>query len=206
MISLYYSPNSCALASHILLEEVGANYSVIEINFNKNEQRKSNYLSVNAKGRVPALLTEEGVLTETPAILLYIAQKYLQKELAPLNNIYQLAKAQELNSYLCSTAHVAHAHLSRGSRWADDPAAIAAMTAKVPETVGACFSFLESGMSDSPWVLGDDYSICDPYLFTVTRWLKRDGVDRKNFPRIDAHYQRMKDRIAVRNVIHLHSV
>ena len=157
-------------------------------------------------GRVPALFTEEGVLTETPAILLYIAQKYPQKKMAPLNNIYQLAKAQELNSYLCSTAHVAHAHLSRGSRWADDPAAIAAMTAKVPETVGACFSFLESGMSDSPWVLGDDYSICDPYLFTVTRWLKRDGVDRKNFPRIDAHYQRMKDRIAVRNVIHLHSV
>ena len=107
MISLYYSPNSCALASHILLEEVGANYSVIEINFNKNEQRKSNYLSINAKGRVPALLTEEGVLTETPAILLYIAQKYPQKKMAPLNNIYQLAKAQELNSYLCSTAHVA---------------------------------------------------------------------------------------------------
>ena len=206
MVSLYYSPNSCALASHILLEEVGANYSVIEINFNKNEQRKSNYLAVNAKGRVPALLTEEGVLTETPAILLYIAQKYPQKKMAPLNNVYQLAKAQEFNSYLCSTAHVAHAHLSRGSRWADDPAAIAAMTAKVPETVGACFSFLESGMSDSPWVLGDDYSICDPYLFTVTRWLKRDGVDRKKFPRIDAHYQRMKDRIAVRNVIHLHSV
>ena len=206
MVSLYYSPNSCALASHILLEEVGANYSVIEIDFNKNEQRKSNYLSVNAKGRVPALLTEEGVLTETPAILLYIAQKYPQKKMAPLNNIYQLAKAQEFNSYLCSTAHVAHAHLSRGSRWADDPAAIAAMTAKVPETVGACFSFLETGMSDSPWVLGDDYSICDPYLFTITRWLKRDGVDRKNFPRIDAHYQRMKGRIAVKNVIHLHSV
>ena len=206
MVSLYYSPNSCALASHILLEEVGANYSVIEINFNKNEQRKSNYLSVNAKGRVPALLTGEGVLTETPAILLYIAQKYPQKKMAPLNNIYQLAKAQEFNSYLCSTAHVAHAHLSRGSRWADDPAAIAAMTAKVPETVGACFSFLETGMSDTPWVLGDDYSICDPYLFTITRWLKRDGVDRKNFPRIDAHYQRMKGRIAVKNVIHLHSV
>jgi glutathione S-transferase len=163
-------------------------------------------LSVNAKGRVPALLTEEGVLTETPAILLYIAQKYPQKKMAPLNNIYQLAKAQDFNSYLCSTAHVAHAHLSRGSRWADDPAAIAAMTAKVPETVGACFSFLETGMSDSPWVLGDDYSICDPYLFTITRWLKRDGVDRKKFPRIDAHYQRMKDRSAVRNVIHLHSV
>ena len=126
--------------------------------------------------------------------------------MAPLNNVYQLAKAQEFNSYLCSTAHVAHAHLSRGSRWADDPAAIAAMTAKVPETVSACFSFLESGMPDSPWVLGEDYSICDPYLFTVTRWLKRDGVDRKNFPRIEAHYRRMKDRIAVRNVIHLHSV
>ncbi|MDC0398809.1 glutathione S-transferase family protein [Alphaproteobacteria bacterium] len=206
MVTLYYSPNSCALASHILLEEVGADYSVIEINFHKNEQRKSNYLSVNAKGRVPALLTAEGVLTETPAILLYIAQKYPQKKMAPLCNVYQLAKAQEFNSYLCSTAHVAHAHLSRGSRWADDPAAIAAMTAKVPETVGACFSFLESGMSDSLWVLGNDYSICDPYLFTITRWLKRDGVDRKKFPRIDAHYQRMKDRSAVRNVIHLHSV
>ncbi|MDG1887128.1 MAG: glutathione S-transferase family protein [Alphaproteobacteria bacterium] len=201
---LYYSPNSCALASHILLEEVDANYSIVEINFKENEQRQADYLSINAKGRVPALLTEDGILTETPAILLYIAQRYPEKKMVPKDNIFQLAKVQEFNSYLCSTVHVAHAHLSRGSRWADDPLALASMTAKVPETIGACFAFLESSIGDMPWVLGNDYSICDPYLFTVTRWLKRDGVARSNFPKIDAHYGRMKDRLAVRNIVHLH--
>jgi glutathione S-transferase len=73
---------------------------------------------------VPALVTDDGILTETPAILAYLAQRFPQAKLAPLDDPFAFAMVQAFNSYLCSTVHVAHAHRMRGTRWADDPAAI----------------------------------------------------------------------------------
>jgi glutathione S-transferase len=73
-MKFYYAPHSCALASHIALEEAGASYEAVRVNFGASEQRGAAYLTVNPKGRVPSLVTARGVLTETPAMLLYIAQ------------------------------------------------------------------------------------------------------------------------------------
>ena len=69
MIRLYYAAHTCALASHIALEEAGAEYSAVRISFADEEQRKPEYLAINPKGRVPAMVTEQGILTETPATL-----------------------------------------------------------------------------------------------------------------------------------------
>jgi len=201
MLKLYYSPGSCALASHIALEEAGADYQAIRVNFAKEEQRQPAYLAVNPKGRVPALVTEHGILTETPAILVYIAQRFPKAGLAPLEDPFALAKVQEFDSYLCATVHVAHAHGRRGSRWADDPAAIAAMQKKVPQTMGECFRLIEREMFKGPWVAGDCYSVCDPYLFTLTRWLDGDGVDLASLPKIREHHDRMAARQAVKTVL-----
>ena len=104
---------------------------------------------------------------------------------------------QEINSYLCSTVHVAHAHKTRGARWTDDPAAIETMKRKVPETMGACASLIEDEIIRGPWVLGESYSVCDPYLFTIARWLEGDSVDVARFPKIKAHMARMAERPAV---------
>ena len=134
MEKLYYSPGSCALASHIALEEAGADYETVRVDFGAEEQRKPEYLAINPKGRVPALITEKGILTETPAILLFIAQSHPEAGLAPLDDAFDLARLQAFNSYLCSTVHVAHAHRGRGHRWADDPAAI-----KLPYGVAIAF-------------------------------------------------------------------
>ena len=153
MFKLFYSPGTCALASHVALEEAGAEYTVARVNFSKSEQRSPEYLAVNPKGRVPALITDDGILTETPAILAYIAQRYPQAKLAPLDDPFAFARMQAFNSYLCSTVHVAHAHRMRGTRWADDPAAIEAMQRKVPESVGAAFALIEDDMLKGPWVM-----------------------------------------------------
>src|SRR5882724_8842950 len=134
MLKLFYSPGSCAVASHITLEEAGAQYETVRLDFPAGEQRKPEYLAINPKGRVPALATDRGVLTETPAILAFVAQSFPDARLAPLDDPFAFAEAQAFNSYLCSTVHVAHAHKHRGYRWADDPAALAEMTRKVPET------------------------------------------------------------------------
>jgi glutathione S-transferase len=201
MLTLFYAPGTCSLASHIALEESGAAYEAKRVNFAAGEQRSPEYLLVNPKGRVPALATEYGVLTETPAILAFIAQSYPESNLAPVNDPFLFAKANAFNSYLSSTVHVAHAHRTRGARWADDAAALESMKKKVPQNMGDCFGLIENGMSSGPWVMGEVYTMCDPYLFTIAGWLEADGVDPGKFPKVLDHRNRMGDRPAVKKVL-----
>jgi glutathione S-transferase len=200
MLKLFYAPGSCALASHIALEEAGAKYETVRLNFANNDQRKPEYLKVNPKGRVPALVTDKGILTETPAILAYIAQSFPTAALAPVSDPFAFARVQAFNSYLCSTAHVNHAHLMRGSRWADEPSSLEDMKRKVPKNVGDSFALMEAEMVEGPWVMGNSYTICDPYLFTLSGWLERDSVDISRFPKIHDHHKRMLERPAVKKV------
>jgi glutathione S-transferase len=201
MYKIFYSPGACALASHIALAEAGAEYEPVRVNFAAGEQRSPQYLAVNPKGRVPALVTPHGVLTETPAILLWIAQTFPQARLAPFPDPWSMAKAQSFNSYLCSTVHVHHAHRTRGTRWAEEPAAIEGMKKKVPQNMADAFELIERDYLAGPWVSGTDYSICDPYLFTLAGWLEDDGVDIGRFPRVADHYQRMLRRPAVQRAM-----
>lgn len=204
MLTLYYGPTSCALATHIALEEAGADYRAERLNLAAGEQRTPEYLRINPKGRVPALVTERGILTETPALLLYVAQTHPHAQLAPLDDAHELARVQSFNSYLCSTVHVAHAHRVRGARWADDEAALASMKRKAPQNMSDCFALIEDKMFAGPWVMGGRYSICDPYLYTLSSWLEGDGVDIARYPRVAEHYRRMNERPAVARVVALH--
>ncbi|THD45375.1 MAG: glutathione S-transferase [Bradyrhizobium sp.] len=201
MLTLFYAPNTCALASHIALEEAGADYALRRIDFRAAEQTKPDYLAINPKARVPALQTPRGILTETPAILAFIAQSFPAAGLAPLGDPFAFATLQAFNAYLCATVHVAHAHRMRGYRWTDDSLAIAAMQKKVPETVGNGFAIIEREMLMGPWVMGEVYTIADPYLFTLAQWLEADGVDPNAFPRVADHRERMRERPAVRKAL-----
>lgn len=205
MLTLYYARGTVALASHIALEEAGATYDAIRLDFSRTEQQSAGYLGVNPKGRVPSLVTSRGVLTETPAILAYVAQSFPDAALAPLDDPFAFAQLQAFNAYLCSTLHVAHAHGPRGTRWADDPAALAELKRKVPETVTACFEMVEKEMLKGPWVMGDCYTIADPYLFTVSTWIEADQVDTARLPRVVEHRERMKARPAVAKVLAAHA-
>jgi glutathione S-transferase len=206
MLTFYYAPGTCALASHLALEFAGAPYEARRLDFKQNQQRSPEYLRVNPKGRVPALVTDRGVLTETPALLQYIAQSFPQAKLAPVNDAFLLAKGNEFNSYLCSTVHVNHAHKGRGYRWveADDTVALEAMKKKVPQTMAESFALIEEQMLKGPWVLGEQFSTSDLYLYTLTRWLEGDGVDVKRFPKVAAHMGRMEALPQVQKVVALH--
>ena len=200
MIKLFYATGSCALASHIALEEAGADYKAERLNLKANDQRRPEYLKINPKGRVPALVGDHGILTETPAILAWIAQSYPAAKLIPADP-WGFAQVQSFNSYLCSTVHVAHAHGGRGTRWADDPVALEAMKKKVTPNMADCFALIEREMVRGPWVLGDAYSIADPYLYTISGWLKADSVDVAQFPKVAAHRAKMEARPAVQRVL-----
>jgi glutathione S-transferase len=175
MLKLFYAPGSCALASHIALEEAGADYTGHRVDTMGGEQRKPN--------------------------LTFIAQSFPKAKLAPFDDVWAYAQLQSFNAYLCATVHVAHAHRMRGYRWADEQSSFDDMKRKVPETVGACFELIEREMLKSPWVMGEAYSICDPYLFTLAEWMESDGLDPKRFPKVHDHRTRMYDRPAVKRAL-----
>ena len=201
MLTLYYAAHTCSLASHIALEDAGAAYELRRISFKAAEQQSPDYLKVNPKARVPALVTPRGVLTETPAMLAFIAQSFPDARLAPLDDPFVFGEIQAFNSYLCSTVHPAHAHRMRGYRWTDDPAAIVALQKMVPKSVTACFEMIEQNMLRGPWVMGDTYTIADPYLFTLSQWLEDDGVDLARLPRVLEHRARMAERPNVKKAV-----
>lgn len=200
MLTLFQSPGSCSLASLIALEESGIEFQVRRISTKDGDQRSADYLAINPKGRVPALVTDEGVLTETPAILVYVAQ-ISKTPLAPLDNPFRFAKMQAANAFFSSTVHVNHAHGPRASRWSDDADAAATMKAKVPQTMTEAFSMVEKHLLEGPWVLGEEYSVADPYLFTMFRWAEGDAVDVQQFPKLLAHRAAMMERPGVQQAL-----
>jgi glutathione S-transferase len=201
MYTLYFAPSTCSLATHIALIDAGAAYELKRINFKTIEQQSDAYRAVNPKARVPALATPRGVLTETPAMLAYLAQSYPAADLAPLDDPFAFAEMQAFNSYLCSTVHVAHAHRMRGYRWADDSAALEAMKKKVPQSVGDSYELIERNLFRGPWVMGERYSVADPYLFTLAQWMEGDGVRPADYPRVAEHRDRMAKLPNVRQAL-----
>ncbi len=201
MYTLFYSPNACSLASHIALAESGLPYEVRRVNFAENEQRSPEYLKHNPNGRVPALVTEKGTLIESPAILAFIAQSAPDAKVAPLDDPFEFARMQGFNSFIASSLHVAYAHNKRGYRWADGQEALDAMKRKVAPNMRMYFGMVENDFLTGPWVLGEAYSVADPYLFTMADWLEGLGIDREEFPKVADHYRRMMARPAVQKAL-----
>jgi glutathione S-transferase len=203
MLQLYYSPNACSLAAHIALEEAGADYEAVRLDFTKGEQRSERYLAINPKGRVPALVTDKGPLTEVAVILGWVAQTYPAAHLKPDGDFFTFSKMQEFNIYLGSTVHVTFAHYSRAERWADSEAAIAELKAKVPSSLGTVLKPVEAQLADGrPWVMGEQYTVADPYLYVMDRWLEREGSGGSaRFPGMAAHRLRMQARPVVQKVL-----
>ena len=197
MLKLYYARNTCALATHIALEDAGADYVAERVDFASGQQRSPEYLKINPKGRVPALATPRGILTETPALLVYVAQTHPAARLAPLDDAFAFAEMQAFASYLCATVHVAHAHRPRGARWADAPASLEDMRRKSPANVRECFRLIQRDLFRGPWAMGENYTVIDPYLFTLAGWLESDDVDIAEFTIIADHYRRMSARDSV---------
>jgi glutathione S-transferase len=199
MLKLFYAPGACSLAAHIALEEVGGSHDFRRVNLHEGAQRTPAYLAINPKGRVPALVTEKGVLTENPAILAYLAQRFPAADLAPLDDTFLFARMQGFNLFLCSTVHVAFAHAFRPERYADGEAPARAMRAKAPLALADAFGLIEEMLSDGrPYVMGGSHTVADSYLLVFSRWMETRGVaSLAGFPRTTAHLALMLQRPAV---------
>lgn len=198
MFKLYYAQGTIAAAVAIALKEVDADFEGVALDFSNAEQRGEAYLEINPKGRVPALVTENGTLTETLAILCHICDLFPKAGLRP-ETPYEVAQMQSVMTYLASTAHVNHAHRMRGARWADKPESWEDMRLKVPQTMAETANYLEHHCLKGPFVMGDRFSVADAYLFVVCTWFAGDGVDITKFPKLAKFFELVGNRPAVRS-------
>ena len=197
MLVLHAAPNTISVAVAIALEEARVPYDIARVDFDTAEQTSPRYLAVNPKGRVPALVTPDGTLTETGAILEYIAAT---SDIGRPADAFAAAKLREVMYYLAATMHVNHAHRMRGHRWADQAESHADMRAKVPQTMAASCAYLEDALTLDPFV-GDDVSVVDGYLFALLTWLPGDGVDLADYRQLSAFAAMMRQRASVRAVV-----
>lgn len=200
MLTLYYAPGACSMASHIALEETGAAYEARSIAFAQSEQRSPAYLKINPRGRVPALDIDGQVLTENLAILTYLAKRFSAANLWPSDPM-AAARCLSTMAFFASSVHAAFAHVARPERYAADPAAHATL-----KEVGlkAFFDYcreIDGLLAGKDWLIGQQYTVCDPYAFVFYCWAVRAQLPAQELKAFTAHKNRMLQRPAVRRVV-----
>ena len=203
MLTLYGAPGACSVIPHIALEETRAEYTMHFVDYAGGENHTSDFLAISPLGRVPVLMTEHGPLMENPAILSYIAMRYPEAGLAPLNDPLAFARVQAFNLFIASNIHTAFRQILFPDTFADGEVAAAALQAKVPELADRYFAIIEHGLADGrPYVHGDAFTLSDIYLFAYANYLRfGDRGDPARLPSIMAHRARIRARAAVNRTL-----
>ncbi|MGH7866237.1 MAG: glutathione S-transferase family protein [Candidatus Dormibacteraceae bacterium] len=203
MLKLYYSPGTCSLAPHIVLEELATPYQLELVSIAEGKTRTPEYLAINPKGRVPVLVTEEGeTLTELPAICWYLSQQASHPLLFPHDKLAG-ARVLEWCNWLSGTVHaMAFGQIWRPHRFLTDEKLYPNLQAKGRADVLDHFAMIESRLSGRTWTVGNAYTFVDAYLLVFFRWGNRIGLDmRAAYPAWTAHAERVAARPAVQRAL-----
>jgi len=191
-MKLYFSPGACSLAPHIVLEESGLAYDTVLASTKTHQLADgTDYYTINPKGQVPLLELDSGErLTEGPAIVQYIADQVPAKQLAPANGTMPRYRVQEWLNFITSELHKGFGAMFNPAMPEDGKAV---MRARVLSRL----TWVEAQLEGKQYLMGDAFSIADPYLFTVAGWGPRTGVDVSGLKNLGAFQARMAARPAV---------
>lgn len=176
MLKLFHSPGACSLVSHIALEEAGADYEPVRVMLAQGEHLKPEYLAINPHARVPALVTNQGTITENIAILNYIADQFGAAGSVPRGDAYVAGKCNELLGWFSSTVHITFALIWRAGRFTDDDSIHPLIQQHGRKILVDQFKEIEGLVGDG-WLVGDRFTAADSYALTFFRWGNRIGMD-----------------------------
>src|SRR5215469_7054025 len=186
MLTLYFSPGSSAMATHIALHEVGVPFEAKPISFAKREQYSPEYLAINPESKVPTLLIDGRILTEVAGTLYYLARRYPEAKLWPDGGIEAEAQAISWMSFIASTIHPARR--IGLERWQE------------------VFKLADPRLGTDEWAVGSHYSIADIHLFRLYwRFKTTTSPAAGEYPNLDAHFARIMERPAVKKTIEIES-
>lgn len=191
-MNLYFSPHACSLASHIVLHELGLPFSTTAVDLKqKRTADGGDYLAINPKGYVPALRLDSGeVLTEGPAVLQFLADRRPELGLAPAAGSLARYRLQEWLGFINSELHKSYSPL-----FASDTPDHERRAAQAK--LGQRFAIVQQTLRDQPFLMGEQFTVADAYLYAVLGWSKFVNLDLAPWPALQAHQQRVAQRPAV---------
>jgi glutathione S-transferase len=200
VLTLYYSPGACSMASHITLEETGASYEAKPILLAKGEHKTEAYLKINPRGKVPALDIDGTVLTENTAILSYLARRFPEKRLMPADLLGE-AHCIATMAWLSNTVHPCFTHIMRPERFTAEESAQAGVKEAGRQSFWACLQEIDRLLKGKQWMAGAQFTVCDPYTLVFYSWGSRIELSVKDLAAYTAFKDRMLSRPAVRKVL-----
>src|SRR4030095_1801607 len=178
MLTLYFSPGACSLASHIGLEETGAPYEAKPILLAKGQQRTEAYQKINPRGKVPALSVDGKILVENTAILTSLARRFTEKKLMPADPGEEGGGIGSM-CWFSSIVHPSYQRANRPERFADGEAAQAAVKETGRKSFWANCQEIDSMFQGKDWIMGSEYTLVDPYALVFYGWGVRGGFPMK---------------------------
>lgn len=195
-MKLYFFPGACSLSPHIALREAGLKFDMEKVDLKaKKTASGADYLAVNPKGYVPALTLDSGqTLTEAASIVQYIADQNPASKLAPANGTPERYKLQEWLNFLATEVH-------KGTSPLFNPATPDSWKQVVTETLGKRYDYLSKHLEKQPFLMGQNFSVADGYLFTLLNWTRFVGIDLAKWPVLKAFSDRVAARPAVQEAL-----
>ena len=197
MLKLYWSADSGALAPQILLEEAGADYERIEIDLEAGQENSADFLAVNPRGQVPALLLADGsIQTESAAIALQIADLYPEARLMPAAGSAERARMYRWLMFAVANLYEAVLRLYYTERFTEDQSSLDAMKSVARADLDRYFALLADDFGDGPYLLGDQFSLIDPYILMLMNWHEDPDALKARHPKLGTLYEAVKQRPA----------
>jgi glutathione S-transferase len=200
MMTLYFSPGACSLASHIGLEETGAPYEAKPILLAKQQQKTEAYLKINPRGKVPSLNVDGKVLVENTAILTYLARRFPEKKLMPADPAEE-ARGIATMCWFSSIVHPSYQHSMRPERFAEGEAAQAAVKETGRKSFWANCQEIDSMLQGKDWIMGSQYTVVDPYALVFYGWGVRGGFPMNELSAYTSWRERMMKRPTVSKTV-----
>lgn len=196
MFKLYYAPGACSLSPHIALREAGLQFELERVNTTtKKTASDGDFLAINPNGYVPVLGLSDGqVLTEGPAILQFIADQNPQAHLAPANGTPQRYRLQEWLNFISTEVHKGYSPLF-------GPTTPEEYKKSVIARLLTRYAYLDKALAGKQYLMGDQFTVADGYLFTVTNWSNFLKIDLSAYPNVTAFQARVAARPKVQEAL-----
>ena len=202
---LFYYPSNASMAPHIVLEEIGRPFELCLVDRNEGEHKSANYLRLNPNGLIPVLIDGDLVLYETAAICLHLADTHPAIRLAPEPGTMERAEFYKWLMWLTNTLQTSLIIYFYPERWVDTNNAMGAeqVRAHAESKIATLLDQLEAQLHSSggPWLLGQHYTVLDPYAFMLCRWTRAFAKPARDWALLGAYLQRVLGRPAVQRAI-----
>ncbi len=198
---LHYIPGSAAMAPHAALAEAGADYELVLVERDEAGQSPPEYLALNPLGRVPTLEDGDLVLTESAACVLHVAERFPEARLAPPVGTCERSELYRRLMFMTNTLQPVFLHWFYPERYTDDPAGEEGIQRVAARSLAEHFDRLEAELGSREWLVGDERSGADLFLFMLVRWGRRLDPPVWERPNLRAHFKRLLEREPVRRMM-----